>query len=976
LSPSGTTLGRSAFLRLALTLAIAAVIAWGYAVFTIIRTGGEEKVLGWAAAYSEAGWHVVAVDPAGPAFPALEVGDRLVAVDGHQAVQLTGPRWVLRDAPERTRYDLTVVREGRTVELTLDWPTRRVPGLRGWLWTHLLTGIVYVVVGLLIAFARPESMVARRAVLSAALSGAFFMGAALNVNGGMLAGGALALAMISYAVRPFHLVAGYRFNAAFPLGEPSRGKWRAFETFLYLVAAAIWLPSVTGAVLRALGPVEGAALAASLHPFPLVHDRVVDSLGILFAAVISVANPLVMLRNYRAVTDGDLKRRIRWVSIAVGVGMVPILVVAPLLIFGYAAGNREQFTTIVRIVNTLTVIIPLCIGYAVIKHRVLGIRVVIRAGLQYLFARNVLRFALALPLIVIGWTIVSNPNATLAELATGPGGGFNLALLAVAGIGLRYRTSLLRQIDRRFFREAYDRDRIFLTLSDAVARAADTTEISRLLSSQIQAALHPSAIFAVARDEGNELSVLYSSSGRGAPRSFGHFNLGPSAFRDLESATDVDRIERLNAEEKGALAAVGVALVVPIRGPNEGLLGLLLLGEKLSEEPYTRHDREMLGTVASQTGTVWENLRLRERLVRERDVRRGVVARLDGVSEDILMECSECGRCYGGTTERCEDDGTALSPSMGVPRTLDGKYRLERLLGRGGMGAVYAATDIGLGRTVAVKIAAGTIFDDSIAMQRFSREARASAKLDHPNVVRAFDFGEVPHGAYLVLEHLHGTTLRQELRRRGCLAPAETAAILADVFRGIEAAHSRGIVHRDLKPENIFLARDGDGATVTTKILDFGLAVVRDISFADREKLTQTGTAVGTLAYMSAEQFLGETVDERADVFALGMVALEMLTGELSSRGPTFGRISAILEERIVVPGAPPAQLEIARVLGRALIEDRALRYQSVAEFSSDLLPLLSSIDALVPGSGGLPSSPPREGVALPLPSSAPTKPL
>jgi eukaryotic-like serine/threonine-protein kinase len=943
-----------------MALSVVAVIAWAYTASTIVRHGGTEKVTGWTAERVDGGWAVGSVEPAGPAAGELLPGDRLVAIDGRVDVQRVGPRWVLRDSPHRSSYELTVERQGRSLELRLDWPTRARTGLATWLWIHLLTGIVYVAVGVLIAFAKPESMVARRATLSAALSGAFFTTAAMNLNGGMLAGGALIVALVSYAVRPFHLLAGYRFNAAFPLGEPSSGGWRRFETLLFVAAAAIWLPSLVGAVLRGLGPERGSAIAASLYPFPLVHDILVDPLSILFAAAVSIANPLVVWRNYKMVADADLKRRMRWVSVGVGVGMVPILVVAPLLMFGYASGNREQFATVVRIVNTITVVIPLCIAYAVVKHRVLGISVLLRAGLQYILARNVLRIALALPAALIAWAVISNPNATLSELATGPGSKLNLSLLALSALGLRYRTTLLRLIDRRFFREAYDRDQIFLTLSDAVGRAADTTEISRLLSSQIQAALHPAVIFAVARDDGNEMAVLYSTSGRGVPRSFGHFNLVPAAFRDLEAAADLPDLTALRAEERASLEAVGVNLVVPIRGPNEGLLGLLLLGEKMSEEPYTRQDRQMLETVASQTGIVWENLRLRERLAHERGVRRDVVARLDGISGDMLMECGECGRCYDRAAEVCEEDGTPLSPAMAISRILDGKYRLERLIGRGGMGAVYEAIDLRLDRRVAVKVAAGTIFDDSIAMQRFAREARASAKLDHPNVVRAFDFGEFPHGAYLVLEHLTGTTLRKEIRQRGPLPTAEVERILTDVFSGVEAAHARGVVHRDIKPENIFLVRDAGGMT-TTKILDFGLAVVRDLSFTDRERLTQTGTAVGTLAYMSVEQFLGESVDERSDVYSLGVVALEMLTGELTSKGPTFSRISGVLEERLGGASASAAQREVARVLHRALLEDRDSRYQSVAELRAALLAALSASRAVeAPGLTPPPNEPVR----------------
>jgi serine/threonine-protein kinase len=262
------------------------------------------------------------------------------------------------------------------------------------------------------------------------------------------------------------------------------------------------------------------------------------------------------------------------------------------------------------------------------------------------------------------------------------------------------------------------------------------------------------------------------------------------------------------------------------------------------------------------------------------------------------------------------------------------------------MGAVYEAMDLRLERTVAVKVATGSVFDDSVALQRFGREARASAKLDHPNVVRALDYGEVPGGAYLVLEYLRGENLRALMRRHSRVSPPETARILEGVFAGVEAAHERGIVHRDLKPENVFLVQSGAGSAQppVPKIVDFGLAAVRDLGFADARKLTQTGTAVGTLAYMSAEQFLGERVDERADVYALGVIALEMLTGELESRGPTFSRIDATLDARFPASASTVEQQNVASVLRRALQERAEDRHDTVRALAADLLPALRAL--------------------------------
>jgi hypothetical protein len=848
---------------------------------------------------------VAEVAPEGSAAGVLEPGDRLIAIDGDSAVALIGPSWILRDRPDKDGYTLTVMRGDRTLVQPLDWPVIRRGRLTAWLWVHLATGAIYYLVGLMIAFAKPESLSARRAALSAVLSSAFFTSTVFDPDLGTIGGPLLLLAMVAFFVRPYHLLAGFLFTASFPLEERSTGGWRRFELVIYAATFVVWVPSVYGAVLRALGPERAVPIAAAQYPFSLLHDTLVPASVVLLAAVLSIAQALVCLRNYRAVTDPDLKRRLRWVSIGIGVGMIPIFVMAPALLLAYASGKRLDVDTIVRVINTITVIIPLCIGYAVLKHRVLGVRVVLRAGLRYLLARNVLRVALLLPLALIAWQVVTNPGATVADLLLGPAGRVNLLLGAAAALALAFRRPLLQGIDRRFFREAYQQDRIFLALAEAIGRAADDTEISRLLSSQIQSALHPQSIVVIAAEEHDEFALLYSSSGRGASRSLSTLGLAPSEFEHLAGSTDLAAIGSLRDASRAQLEALVISLIVPIRGTHEGLVGLILLGNRMSEEPYSRNDRRLLDTIASQTGVVWENLRLRERLKREQSVRRDVISQMAGSDASMLMECPACGCCYESTESVCTADGRALTPSMSVPRTLDGKYRLDRVIGRGGMGAVFAGTDLRLDRIVAVKVTTDEMLSDSVALERFAREARASARLDHPNVVRAFDVGGLGNGAYLVLEFLKGGTLRRELQRRGALSLREAGGILSQAIAGTTAAHARHIVHRDIKPENIFLAEVEGSDVRVTKLLDFGLAVVRDLGFADRARLTQTGSTVGTLSYMSAEQFLGERVDERADIYALGVVALEMLTGELDSRGPTFGRIEALVDERLAGPGAP-----------------------------------------------------------------------
>ncbi|HTS31089.1 MAG TPA: protein kinase [Bryobacteraceae bacterium] len=930
-------LSKRTFLTLVTASAIVITVLMVYAGTWVRHNAGRSKYLGWTAASSGGSWFIQMVDPNGPAAGRLFPGDRILAAEGNGDVARIGPSWTLRDRPNQPDYSIEVVQGGTSVQYRLAWPVRADPYGEFWLWMLLLTGFIYFAVGLLIAYGRPEDHPGRRAVVSGLLNGIFFSGVAMNPRAGMVEGAAVWFCMLALAVRPYHVLASYRFTAGFPAGDLHTPRWQRFERILFGSSILAWLPSAYAAFLRALGPQRAAAIAAMQHPLPMIAEQLADPLTILLALAGTIGTVLVCRRNYRLLPEGDQKRRLRWVILGVAVGVSPTIVLFPFLL---AMPNTRAQLMMIHLINLFAAACPLCVAYAVIVHRALGLRVVLRSGLRYMLARNSLRFAMIVPLAWAVASVALNPRSTFADLALSTSGKINLILLALSALALRYRTALLGRIDRRFFRESYQQDQIFIALAEAVSKTANVAELSRMLSSQIQSALHPRSIFVASRESDTDFSVVFSSS-VGSERRMGHLGLAPSVFDAFDSSVAVDE-ESMSARSglRGSLDNLGVRLVVPLRGPNEGLVGVILLGEKMSEEPYTRHDRLLLNTVASQTGIVWENLQLRDRLKREQQVRREVLQELTGKPLGFVLECPACGACYDSEATICESDGRTLTPSLPITRTIENKYRLTRRIGSGGMGAVYEAEDLRLSRPVAIKVMTGRLFGDSAALQRFSREARASAKLDHSNVVRIFDFGELSGGgAYLVLEFLKGVNLRVEIHRQGALNPQETADVLEGVFAGIEAAHTRGIVHRDLKPENIFLVRQNSAGQPLVKILDFGLAVVRDLEFSDGRRLTHAGTAIGTIGYMSREQFVGETVDERTDIYALGVIAVEMLTGDLGIQGPAFAQIGAVVRNRLA--GLSPEYGALADVLLRALPEKREERFQTVGQFRDMLLPVL-----------------------------------
>jgi Tol biopolymer transport system component/tRNA A-37 threonylcarbamoyl transferase component Bud32 len=274
-----------------------------------------------------------------------------------------------------------------------------------------------------------------------------------------------------------------------------------------------------------------------------------------------------------------------------------------------------------------------------------------------------------------------------------------------------------------------------------------------------------------------------------------------------------------------------------------------------------------------------------------------------------------------------------------LPGDLISHYRILGRLGAGGMGVVYHAEDPRLGRPVAIKVLpAGVLDEDAVA--RFRREARAASALNHPHICTVYDVGDHEGAPFLVLEFLEGETLADRLRR-GPLAVDQALDLAAQVADALATAHAAGIVHRDIKPGNLFVTRRGDA-----KVLDFGLAKHAEAPHEDDETragaapLTVAGTTMGTVAYMSPEQARAEAVDGRSDLFSLGVVLYEMLTGRRPFDGPSPG---VIFSEILTRTPAPPSQLlpglapDLDRIVLRALEKDRELRYQTAADLRADL---------------------------------------
>ena len=317
-----------------------------------------------------------------------------------------------------------------------------------------------------------------------------------------------------------------------------------------------------------------------------------------------------------------------------------------------------------------------------------------------------------------------------------------------------------------------------------------------------------------------------------------------------------------------------------------------------------------------------------------------------------MLHCPTCGRDYADDLNFCPQDSTPLQadttnaasqpldPMLG--RTLDEKYLLEAKLGIGGMGTVYRARHLLIDRPVAVKVLNQRFVEDEAAQARFRREAKAAGRLRHMNAVGVTDFGQTTDGyVYLVMELLEGKTLRDLLAKEAPLDLAHAVSIMLQVSSAVAAAHEAGIIHRDLKPANIFIVQRSDVPTVV-KVLDFGIAKLAADSLDEdeRQTLTQVGAMIGTPRYMSPEQCNGSPLTPAADVYSMGVILYEMLTGTVPFSG--LSPLAIAMRHSTETPRRPsefissiPPTLE--RVVLHALEKRPADRPQDASAFREEL---------------------------------------
>lgn len=308
--------------------------------------------------------------------------------------------------------------------------------------------------------------------------------------------------------------------------------------------------------------------------------------------------------------------------------------------------------------------------------------------------------------------------------------------------------------------------------------------------------------------------------------------------------------------------------------------------------------------------------------------------------------CLVCNFQFGDEQDLCPKDLSRLVPIGKDPligMVIQDRYRIESLVAKGSMGVIYKATQQSIGRDVAIKVMHGYLVSDEESMKRYHKEAKAASRLNHPNITTVYDFGVLASGQpYIVMDLLQGKALSDILQQRGQLTPNQTMMVMNQVCQALTEAHARGVVHRDIKPENIVIEELPDGRNIHIKVVDFGIATFAAEGEDTIGKITKTGTVCGSPFYMSPEQCDGGKVDKRSDLYSLGIVLFECLTGKVPFDSKDIYQVLTMQVKD------PPPRLkkirpdlqfsdEIELVVNKALAKEPDARYQTAQEFWAEL---------------------------------------
>lgn len=940
---------RHHFFWVTIFLSVALLIAYIIFGLTFYSQGLNEKDFGWQ--YVRDGNSYV-ISQVSPEFrDKLQVGDKILAINGDTSLAKTfdiidSISTIKRKLIPNSNYTIEISRNSEIHNFSLKSSLHRNYEKIGVFFTFLLSSWVFYACAILVGLAKPKERLTQKVTIALFSLAAFSLLIAIKTLNPTLTGLSAICYCLLWLSYPTIFPLGFDVYSQFPPGIKTNKFWTTIKYFLYIYSTIILI----GLQIACLAGIYNIKDQFYTISFLLNNDTflyIFDNLWDLLIYITFLLLIVVIIYNYSIINSLDQKRRIKWVAYGSLIGITTSLT-KKFISFILIAIDKEYILTgnyfflFARFAELTITLVPISFAYVIIKHQVFDITVVIRQGLQYLLAKNVLRLLLAVETIGVALIIGWNPNLTIREIISPSSGYFYL--IGITTISLFYSNQIMAWLDKIFFRSAYDREKIILALINEIKKLDSITTISKLVSSQLEEALHPKSTLFFYKEENKNCLTLSHSSVDIQPNSILTNSQLIEILEDNSTSRKLDFIDSLPPLEKEWLTSLNLQLVVPMMGRNKNLTGLLLLGEKLSEEPYSQNDYKLLEAITSQLAIVYENSLLLDKVDKEEKIKKEVLDKLSEQNINLVKECPFCHLCFDSNETFCPNDKTKLTLSLPVERVIDNKYNLEKLIGKGGMGAVYQAEDLRLSRKVAIKVLQANMFGNKDSIRRFEKEAKIIAKLNHPNIIAIYDYGKLAtDGAYLVMELIKGISLKHKLQQEKCLAPKLVAQIFSQIFEAIKVAHNKGIIHRDLKPDNILIADHNN--QIIIKILDFGIAKLNSIDPTEANSLTAPGTIIGTFGYMSPEQFSAEPVDERSDIFSLGVIIVECLTGSKPFTGKTvYELIGNMLKQPFHLPVISPETKLLDSLIQKCLAREPKNRFSSILELQQELIPILTNL--------------------------------
>lgn len=751
-------------------------------------------------------------------------------------------------------------------------------------------------------------------------------------------------------VDAFIALALWRFAWVFPK-EPTRPRARRIGS------AGLWTAAILGASLLLANAVLGWMMPSAQPAWLLALQRArVDSW--YWVLVLGTAVPALPFLAWNA-SSGTVPERNRTVLLvaSIVVGGLPMLLAGLLTPIIPALGRPPMFALVGTVAFAALALIVPATAYAVVVQRVIDVRVVVRGALQHALARHCVWVISVGPLVACAIRVYTFRHATVADVVVD-----NVGLLSLSGLGflvLASRERVLRLIDRWFSRESVDYSSVLARFEREMRGRQHIRDVHAILRTTVLDALDPLTVTVLVRDEdgGHFLSLDGAVEPLHADSTLADLFRTQSAHVSLRAGA-TSLADLLPADDLRWVEDAGVEWFFPLLDSTGAAFGAVCVGPARDAGSYSKAERALVTVLASQASARLELLSLRARPARiGSDMGDAVSPSLDWQNEPA-QQCRACGRVSRSDVRTCAC-GHQVEPAS-VPLVLNGKFRVERLLGAGGMGVVYLAEDLQLKRPVAIKTMP-TVTPAHIS--RLEREARAMASVPHPSLALIYGAERWRQIPLLVVEYLEAGTLADRLRR-GPLAVEEVVDLGIVLADALDRMHAGGLLHRDIKPSNIGYQTDG-----TPKLLDFGLAAILDrvstpdgtavTAGVDREGLLAgfgdwPGTAtlsvsshiVGTPLYLSPEAIGGAEAAPSFDLWSLSLVLYEALAGQHPLSGyPTLEAMRRVRSVRVpdvrdFRPECPPA---LANLLNDALSLAPERRPQTAASLRMQLQSLWSS---------------------------------